>query len=222
MVAVDRSLFEAKGVPWHKKDQKIGKKPNKPFDPEADWGYSDAKDKWIYGYGAHLGVTASKRSPVFPLFGTLTSAKVKGLSVLKKKFLPLLPKQTEHLLGDNEYEDKAAYEQSKRRLLTPIRETVNRVTKRKAMSEERKKRKKFFKSKRGQGLYRLRNSSVEPAYNVLKNIFNLEPSWFFGKAYTETLFLLSVWAYQIFVAYYLLNGLPCSRIPKIKPFLDSI
>jgi hypothetical protein len=69
------------------------------------------------------------------------------------------------------------------------------------MSKERKKRKEFFKSKIGQKLYRLRNTSVEPAYNVLKNIFNLEPSWFFKKAYTQSLFLLAVWAYQIFVAY---------------------
>jgi len=222
VIAIDRSLFKAKGFPWHKKDKKLGKKPSKPFDPEADWGYSDAKKEWIYGYGAHLGVTASKKKPVFPLFAALTSAKIKGLAILKKKFLPLVPKKTKHLLGDNEYEDKSVYEQSQRRLLTPIRETVNRVTKKKAMSRERKERKRFFKSRQGQKLYRLRNSSVEPAYNVLKNIFNLEPSWFFGKAYTESLFLIAVWSYQIFVAYYLLNGLPCSRIPKIKPFLDSI
>ena len=82
--------------------------------------------------------------------------------------------------------------------------------------------KKFFKSKKGQKLYRLRNSSIEQLFNVQKNIFKVEPSWFFGKPHTEVLVLISIYAYQIFAAYSLYNNLPYQRIQKIKPFLDRI
>lgn len=111
---------------------------------------------------------------------------------------------------------------SGKRLITPIRETKNWKTKKRTMSKERKERKNFFKSEKGQELYRLRNSTIEQIFNILKNVFKLEPSWFFGKNYTETLVLTAIWTYQIFVAYSLYNNLPYQRIQKIKPFLDRL
>jgi len=151
----------------------------------------------------------------------LTTANQRGAKVLEEN-LEKLPAETNYLVADKEYDVQRLYYQSKKRLLTPVRETKNRKTKKKAMSKERKARKEFFKSKKGQKLYSLRNSSVEQLFNVVKNIFKTEPSWFFGKAYTETLVLMSIYAYQIFVAYSLYHGLPYQRIQKIKPFLDRL
>jgi hypothetical protein len=90
------------------------------------------------------------------------------------------------------------------------------------MNKERSKRKEFFKSQLGQKLYRLRNPTIEQLFNILKNIFKVEPSWFFGKNYTETLVLTAVYAYQVFVVYSLYHHLPFQRIQKIKPFLDRL
>jgi hypothetical protein len=87
-------FLKPKELPGTKKIKKIGKVPIKPFDLKREWGYSDTKKEWIYGYRTHLAVTVSKKTSVFPFFAALTRAKVKGIIILKKKFFPLLPKQT--------------------------------------------------------------------------------------------------------------------------------
>lgn len=216
-----RSLLKARGQVWHKKDKLKGIESKKPFDKEGNWGYSEAKDEWIYGYGIHLSVIATPKNPVFPLFSELTSANQKDLRVLEQNLFKI-PEETEHLVADREYDCQRIYQKSKGRLVIPIRETKNWKTKKRTMSEKRRKRKEFFKSQEGQKLYRLRNSTVEQLFNVIKNIFKVEPSWFFGKAYVETLVLTAVWTYQIFVAYSFYHDLPVRRIQKIKPFLDRL
>lgn len=221
MVAQDRSLLQTRGQPWHKKDKLRGIEPKKPFDKEAQWGYSESKKRWIYGYGIHLSIIATPEVPVFPLLAELTTANDKGIHILEENILRY-PQEIKYILADAEYDSQKLYQKSVRRLLTPIRETRNWKTKKKAMSEKRKKRKEFFKSEKGQKLYRLRNSTVEQLFNVFKNIFEVEPSWFFGKDYTETLVLTAVYAYQIFVAYSLYHHLPFRRIQQIKPFLDRL
>jgi hypothetical protein len=151
----------------------------------------------------------------------LTPANDKGLYILEEN-LNQLPDETKYVITDAEYDSQRLYHKSKKRLVSPIRETRNWKTKKKAMSEQRRKRKEFFKSKRGQKLYRLRGSTIEQLFNILKNIFKVEPSWFFGRAYTETLVLTAVYAYYVFVAYSLYHNLPYQRIQKIKPFLDRL
>lgn len=213
--------MKAKGRPWHKKGKVKRIEPKKPFDREAEWGYSEAKDEWIYGYGIHLSVVATPNNPVLPFSCQLTTANQKGLRILEQS-LSKIPQETKYLVADKEFDCQRIYQKSEGKLVTPIRETRNWKTKKRAMSEKRRKRKEFFKSPEGQRLYRLRNSTVEQLFNIIKNVFKVEPSWLFGKNYTETLVLTAVWAYQIFVAYSLYNHLPYQRIQKIKPFLDRL
>lgn len=217
----DRSLLKARGEPWHKKERELGIIPNGPCDKEANWGYSETKKEWIYGYGIHLTCIATPNNPVFPTFVGLTTANIKGISVLRNN-LDEIPQETKYILADTEFESQELYNRSNKRMLTPIRETVNRITKEKSMSLIRKKRQVFFRSPKGQKLYKLRNPSVEQLFNISKNIFNIEPSWFFGKGYTETLVFLSIYAYQIFVAYSIYHNLPLRRIQRIKAFLDRL
>src|SRR5580692_4170465 len=47
-VAIDKSLLEGLGEPWHKSDQRAGKRPP-GVDTEATWGYSEHHD-WTCGY----------------------------------------------------------------------------------------------------------------------------------------------------------------------------
>lgn len=221
MITHDRSLLKAKGQVWHKSLKRKGIEPKKPFDREGEWGWSETKEEWIYGYGIHLSAIATPRVPVFPILAELTPANDKGIQILEEN-LPKIPEKTEYIVADAEYDSQKLYLRSGKRLLTPIRETKNWKTKKKAMSKKRRKRKEFFQSQKGQELYRLRNSTIEQLFNVLKNIFKVEPSWFFGKHYTETLVLTAVWAYQIFAAYSLYHHLPYQRIQRIKPFLDRL
>jgi len=221
IIVHDRSLLKAKGYLWHKKDKKKGIEPRKPFDREAEWGWSETKKEWIYGYGIHLSLIATPKVPVFPFLTEITLANDKGIHILEEN-ISKIPKGTKYIVADSEFDSQKLYLKSEKRLLTPIRETRNWKTKKKAMSEERRKRKEFFKSEKARKVYRLRNFTIEPLFNVIKNIFKVEPSWFFGKAYTETLVLTTIWAYQIFVAYSLYHRLPYRRIQQIKPFLDRL
>jgi len=152
--------------PGTKKIRLKGETPKKPFDREAQWGYSETKD-WIYGYGIHLTCLATPKNPVLPILAELTPANNKGIKILEKN-LERIPAKTRYLVADKEYDVQRLYQKSKRRLLTPVRETKNRETKKKTISKERKIRQRFFKSKEGQRIYRLRNSSVEPLFNVIK------------------------------------------------------
>jgi len=217
----DRSLLKAKGEPWHKKERDLDIIPDRPCDKEANWGYSETKKEWIYGYGIHLTCVATPNNPVFPILTELTTANIKGTGILKNN-LGKIPEKTKYILADTEFESQDLYLKSNKRMLTPIRDTIDHWSGNKSMSKQRRKRKEFFKSPEGQKLYKLRNSSIEQLFNISKNIFKIEPSWFFGRGYTETLVFLSVYAYQIFVAYSIYHNLPLRRIQRIKPFLDRL
>lgn len=168
-----------------------------------------------------MSTIATPKVPVFPILAKLSPANDKGIQILEEN-LSQIPKETKYIVADAEYDSQKLYQKSGKRLLTPIRETRNWRTNKKAMSEKRKERKELFKSQKGQRIYSLRNSTIEQIFNVLKNVFKIQPSWFFGKAYTETLVLTAIWAYQIFATYSLYNRLPFQRIQKIKPFLDRL
>lgn len=222
VVTHDRSLLKAKGRVWHVKDRSKGIVPRKPYDREADWGYSQTKNDWVFGYGIHLSVSATLGGPVLPFWVEVTKASQKGPRVFQEEFLPRISEQTEAIVADMEYDSQTLYEKSRQRLITPVRETRNWKTKQYAMSKERKARKELYRSRKGQEVFRLRGTTIEQLFNVIKNIFRIEPSWFFGQRYTEALVSVSVFAYQIFVAYALYHNLPLRRIQSIKPFLDRI
>jgi hypothetical protein len=92
VVCHDRSLFRAKGVVWHKKDRDKGIEPKKPFDREANWGWSETKE-WIWGYGIHLSTFSSPQSIVFPFLVELTTAENKGIKILEEN-IEKLPSRT--------------------------------------------------------------------------------------------------------------------------------
>ena len=58
--AVDKSLLEARGPKWHKKDRQAGRIPKglHGVDVESTWGYSDYHG-WVQGYSYEVVVTAT-------------------------------------------------------------------------------------------------------------------------------------------------------------------
>ncbi|MCC6680089.1 MAG: SBBP repeat-containing protein [Phycisphaeraceae bacterium] len=79
VVAVDKSLSEARGPKWQRKDRKRKRIPRKlhGVDSDCDWGYSPYHG-WVQGYSYEVLVTASQRSnPVFSLWASAATAGVR-------------------------------------------------------------------------------------------------------------------------------------------------
>jgi hypothetical protein len=80
IVAVDKSMIEALGPLWHKKDRQANRIPRglHGVDRESGWGISK-HDGWVQGFSYEVVVTATKNGTVWPL---LASVGVAGASVL--------------------------------------------------------------------------------------------------------------------------------------------
>jgi hypothetical protein len=74
---------------------------------------------------------------------------------------------------------------------------------------------RFFKSERGQHLFRLRKITVEPMFDILKSLFSLETVWMKGKRNVQPLLLLSVFVYQLLLLFNFVNGRPVSHVKYI-------
>ena len=68
VVAVDKSMTEALGPKWHKKDRKRGEIPEglRNVDVESGWGFS-AYRGWVQGYSWHLVCSAARGNLPIPL-----------------------------------------------------------------------------------------------------------------------------------------------------------
>lgn len=63
-LAVDKSLIEAHGPRWHKRDRERGKVPA-GVDQASTWGYSE-HDGWVQGFSYEVVVSATKIGSSFP------------------------------------------------------------------------------------------------------------------------------------------------------------
>lgn len=65
IVAVDKSLVEGLGPPWHKRDRAKGEVPA-GVDRDTTWGYS-THHGWVQGYSYEVVVTATPAGTAWPL-----------------------------------------------------------------------------------------------------------------------------------------------------------
>ena len=128
---------------------------------------------------------------------------------------------TKHIVADSGYDDGKRIDRCEfrkndkyitRRLIVPME-------KYKHTASNRLPSIRFFKSKRGQHLFRLRKITVEPMFDILKCLFSLEPVWMKGKRNAQPLLLLCVYAYQLLVLFNFVNGRPASHV---KYILDGV
>ena len=73
----------------------------------------------------------------------------------------------------------------------------------------------FYKSKKGREIYSTRKISVEPAFDIINGLFDLEPVWMKGKKNVFPLLLLSVSTCLVMMYFNHVNDRPVSNLKYI-------
>jgi hypothetical protein len=216
-VAVDKSLIEGRGPPWHKRDRERGKLPP-GVDSETSWGYSE-HDGWVQGYSYEVVVSSTPGTVVFPLLASGDTASASEPVTFAEKIAEL-PKETRSVSADAGYDanslgERVEYDaegrRTGRRFLCPENPRNNRRPKRKpchadasrALSRQRRReRQEFLKRPRGRRLYARRKQTVEPFNQWFKSLFELDQRvWHRGLDNNRTQMLAAIFAYQLLVRY---------------------
>jgi hypothetical protein len=234
-VAIDKSLLESLGDPWHQSDRRAGKMPA-GIDPAATWGYSEYHG-WVYGYSFEVAVSATPDCVVFPLLASVDVASTSEMKSCPEK-LGQLSAGTVNVSLDSGYDSNALAEQLEydehghktgRRFLCPEnprhnsrpKTKVGGADKSRAESRRRRaERRKFLQSPKGKKIYGRRNKTVEPFNQWLKSLFELDGGvWHRGLENNQTQTLAAIFAYQLLVRYNHKQGHANGRI---RSLLDKL
>ena len=197
--AIDSSLLVACGPLWHKKDRKKKHIPKglRNVDTESMWGFSPTRG-WVQGYKGHAVTTADPLSDIIPTDSDLTCANVAD-NIPAPSFIKQLPVSVKYLMADGIYDDQKLIDQCEqrkngkyitRRLVVPIE--IKKHT-----PPHRRQYGIWFASPSAKRIYRQRSTSVEPFWERLKRLFEIEPIWKKGKKFAAALFQAAVLAYLI-------------------------
>jgi|SRR5438105_4581903 len=221
VVAVDKSLLDGLGPPWHKSQRDRGEVPA-GVDVETTWGYSDYHG-WVQGYSYEVVVTASAGSVVCPLLVSADTASASEASTFADK-IPALPPQTKYVDADSGYdvddyaqkiEEDERGKPTGRRFLCPENPRNGTGQRPGPAAERRRKRRAFLKSRRGRKIYRRRGQTVEPFHERLSRAFELERAWHRGLDNNRTQVLAAVFAYQVLLRYNHRLGRPVAQVKDI-------
>ena len=100
-LAVDKSLIEAHGPRWHKRDRERGKVPP-GVDQASTWSYSE-HDGWVQGFSYEVVVSATKNTVVFPLLASVDTASAAEVRTFADK-IAHLPAGTQTVSLDSGYD----------------------------------------------------------------------------------------------------------------------
>ena len=234
-VAGDKSLIEAQGPPWHKRDRERGKVPG-GVDHDSTWGYSE-HDGWVQGFSYEVVVSATKNSVVFPLLASVDTASASESRTFAAK-IEQLPAGTETVALDSAYDANALGERVEwdqhgrrtgKRFLCPEIPRHGKTPKPNARGVQadrvpsrrrRRQRRKFFESPRGRRLYARRKKTVEPFNQWFKSLFELDQKvWHRGLDNNRTQILASVFTYQLLVRFNHRRGRSNGRVRWIMDAL---
>jgi hypothetical protein len=216
-VAVDKSLIEGRGPPWHKRDRQTGKIPP-GVDRDTTWGYSE-HDGWVQGYSYEVVVSSTAKNIVFPLLASADTASAAETVTCAEK-IDDLPEATRSVSADAGYDanhlgERIEYDEAGRRtgrrFLCPENPRNHGRPKRKpghadasrALSRQRRRqRRDFLKTPRGRRLYARRKKTVEPFNQWFKSLFELDHRvWHRGLDNNRTQILAAIFVYQLLVRY---------------------
>jgi hypothetical protein len=234
VVSVDKSLLAAKGPAWPKAARREGRRP-RGVDEEAAWGYSEYHG-WVYGYSYEVVVSAAPDSVVCPLLVSVATANASEHHTFGPKIQDL-PSPTRYVLADAGYDSNAhgeAIEQradgrrTGRRFVCPLQRRggkpsvgeLPRRGQRERSRRHRAQRLAFYKSRRGQKLYRRRGQTVEPFNDWFKGRFDLTTSvWHRGLANNVTQLTAAIFVYQLLLRYHHKRG---GKNGNIQWILDAL
>ncbi|MGI0068674.1 MAG: transposase, partial [Nitrosopumilaceae archaeon] len=206
-VSVDSSMMRARnGHIWHRKHMISGYVPRSGIDTDARWGFSRSKG-WMFGYKLHL--SCSTGSLVVPLSADITTANVCD-NQMYHDLIEQLPDGIQYVVADAGYDDHKLYDYSRYRgirLVCPVRRY--RHTK-----GERLELISFYKSRKGQSIYRNRSVSIEPLFECIKNTFGISVSPVIGFDNVSSHVLMCVFVYQLAVYYNCVTGSDKPRCVK--------
>jgi hypothetical protein len=216
-VAVDKSLLEAAGPPWHQRQRAAGEvRPG--VDVEGAWGRSE-HDGWVYGYSYEVVVVSTPRQVVFPLLASVDTAGACEAQTFAAKVADL-PAATQTVSADSAYDANHLGEQVEydadgrrtgRRFVCPENPRNSKRPKtrpghadaaRARSRQRRQQRRRFREGPRGRRIYARRKKTVEPFNSWFKALFDLEAKvWHRGLDNNRTHVLASIFAYQLLVRY---------------------
>jgi Transposase DDE domain len=227
-LAVDKSLIEAHGPRWHKRDRDRGQIPV-GVDRDSTWGYSE-HDGWVQGYSYEVVVSATKGTTVFPLLASVDRANASEPRTFSSK-VARLPPATKTVALDSAYDAHALGEavefnargrRTGRRFLCPEIPRHGRNPKpnprgipadQVCSRRRRRQRKQFLESPRGRRLYSRRKKTVEPFNQWFKSLFELDLKvWHRGLDNNRTQLLAAMFVYQLLVRFNYRHGRPNGRV----------
>lgn len=166
---IDKSVFRALGGVWHKKHRLQGWVPHPSIDTDASWAKS-AYHGWRFGYGLHLICLENR----FPIAACVTTASVKDYSLVNQLIEYIegsLKSVIGILVGDAGYRNfkviKNLHEEFKILLQTPKAFTSY------LKNTFVKNYNALIQTVHAKWLYRKRKPSVEPAFSIIKQLFDL-------------------------------------------------
>ena len=234
-LAVDKSLIEAHGPPWHKRDRERGKVPA-GVDQASTWGYSE-HDGWVQGFSYEVVVSATKNTVVFPLLASVDTASAAEVRTFADK-VPHLPAGTRTVSLDSGYDASYLAEsvewnergkQTGRRFLCPQnpRSGPHQPTSRSHTTARQRhsrmlkaERQRFLKRPYARRLYSRRKKTVEPFNQWFKSLFELELKvWHRGLENNRTQILASMFTYQLLVRF----NHRCGRLNgRVRWIMDAL
>jgi hypothetical protein len=161
---VDKSVFRALGGIWHKKHRLLGLVPHRSIDTDASWAKS-AYHGWRFGYGLHL--VANQRR--FPLAALVTTAAAPDKDQLRALLNGLLP-DLYILVGDAGYRVVRMISQ----LWVSLEVFVLTCKPFSTLSKFKIWYNQWLQKKEASLIYRRRKPSVEPAFALIKELFDLK------------------------------------------------
>jgi hypothetical protein len=214
-VAVDKSLLEALGPPWHQRQREAGRVAA-GTDTDGAWGYSE-HDGWVYGYSYEVVVSATPGTTVFPLLASVAVASAAEVRTFADK-IDDLPPATRTVAADSGYDanvlgEHIEYDAQGRRtgrhFLCPENPRNNKRPKTKRGGADasrarsrarRQQRRKYLKGPRGRKRYARRKKTVEPFNQWFKGLFELDGHvWHRGLDNNQTQMLAAIFCYQLLV-----------------------
>jgi len=191
--SVDSSMLKTTSPVWHKSDMKNNRLPISGIDTDAKCGYSKSKG-WVCGYKIHMSCSVGKL--VVPLSADVSTANVHD-GKMYCGIVESLAGLVENILCDLAYDDSKLYQFSNKknlRLICPIKIYPS-------TPPERIKLADFYHSVQGQELYRNRKVSIEPLFEIFKDIFNIRTVPVKGLYNVKSFVLICVLVYQLAVYY---------------------
>jgi hypothetical protein len=234
IVAVDKSMIEALGPRWHKKDREAGRVPQglRGVDCDSGWGFSK-HDGWVQGYSYEVVVTATKSGTVWPLLASVGTAGVSEHTTFEAK-MPHLPKGTKYSTADSGYDNNGYGEaiewtpegkRTGRRFLCPENPRNSKGKQRVGQSsgptgQRRQQRRQYLRTRKGRKIYRRRSQSVEPFNEWFKSLFELDGKvWHRGLGNNQTQLLAALFGYQVLLRY---NHRQGGKNGQVRWILDQL